>query len=363
MNIIFVENFDFYKKFTSMKTIGGIETNTIDIIHDLRKRGHKIWVLNKEKKPSWIEKESVDIVAASTFDPITFFQVSKYKSKYKDTAAVVIHGHTTVEDLRGNFVPDKPIFNEIFKYWLKLLYGRAHLLITPSEFSKECLINIQTSMTYPIHVVSNGIRIEQFEKQDIYRANFRKFLSQQYDIPADAVVIINVGLSWKRKGVKTFGDVAKEFPEYFFIWVGPINNNPEIDEAIKLDNVIFTGFYDDIREAFYGADLFINTSWVENQGIPLIEAAICKLPIVARDLSAFDWIHHDYSCYKTEDVGDYVKGINKILSDSSYRKKIIENAYNDAIELHDFNKIGEKVEKLYNKAIKIKNIWDRKRNK
>ncbi|NHJ20817.1 MAG: glycosyltransferase [Candidatus Lokiarchaeota archaeon] len=364
MNIIFVENFNIFKKLTKIETIGGIETNTIDIIKDLRKRGHKIWVSNKEKEPSWLEREKVDIIAASTFDPITYLQISKYKKKYKDSAAVVIHGHTTVEDLAGNFLPDKPIFNSIFKYWLKILYRNAHLLITPSDFSKDCIINIQTSMTYPIHVVSNGIHIEEFEKDPSYRVNFRRFLSQQYDVSLDSVVIINVGLSWKKKGVKTFGDVAKEFPEYYFVWVGPINkNNPEIDEARKLKNVIFTGFYDDIREAYYGAEVFINTSWNENQGIPLIEAAICKVPIVARNLSAFDWLTHDYSCYKATSVEDYIMGINKVLSNLDYRKIITDNAYNDAVKLHDFNKIGEKIELLYLKAIKVKKVWESKQNK
>ena len=126
-------------------------------------------------------------------------------------AAVVIHAHTTVEDLAGNFVPDTPIFNTIFKYWLKILYGSAHLLITPSEFSKKCLINIQTSMTYPINVVSNGIWIEKFNKNEDYRINFRNYLFQKYNIPRDRKVIINVGLTWKKKGVKTFGYIFGKF--------------------------------------------------------------------------------------------------------------------------------------------------------
>ncbi|NVM18141.1 MAG: glycosyltransferase family 4 protein [Candidatus Lokiarchaeota archaeon] len=363
MNILFIENFKLYKQLTSLKTIGGIETNTNDVIHDLRQKGHKIWVLNKEVKPIWAQKGEVDIIAASTFDPITLFQISKFKKKYKRRAAVVIHGHTTVEDLAGNFVPDKPIFDKVFKFWLKLLYSQAHLLITPSEFSKECIIKIQTSMTYPIYVVSNGIRIEDFKENKKYRVNFRRFLSQKYDIPEDAVVIINVGLSWKKKGVKVFGEIASKFPEYYFVWVGPISKNPEIDEITKIDNVIFTGFYNDIREAYYGADLLLNTSWVENQGIPLIEAAICKLPVVARDLSAFDWIVHEYSCYKAKNLAEFIEGINKIVSNSNFKKNIVENAYKDAVKLHDFEKIGEKIEKLYIKAIKVKKIWDHKRNK
>jgi len=361
MNIIFIENFQIYKRFTNVKTIGGIETNTKDVISELEKRGHKIWTSSNQEAPEWVNNGEVDIIAASTFDPLTYFQISKYKKKFRDRAAVVIHGHTTVEDLKGNFLPDKPIFNLIFKFWLKILYGTAHLLITPSNYSKKCLEQIQTTMTYPIIPVSNGIRLERFTEKKGYRDNFRNFLNENYEIPKDAKIILNVGLSWKKKGVDTFSEIAKSVPDYYFIWVGPINKNPDIDEAIKLDNVVFTGFYPDIREAYYGADLFLSTSYVENQGIPLIEAAICKLPIVARDLPAYDWVHHEYSCFKAHTLDEFLDGI-KILIDSEEKRNLYTtHAYHDAVELHDFKKIGEKIERLYRKALQIKKIWDKKR--
>ena len=358
MNIIFIENFQIYKRFTNVKTIGGIETNTNDVISELKKRGHNIWTPNSQKEPKWATEGVVNIIAASTFDPITYLQIRKYKKRFQENAAVVLHGHTTVEDLRGNFVPDMPIFNIIFKFWLKVLYGTAHLLITPSNYSKNCLEKIQTKMTYPIIPVSNGIRIEYFSKEDYYWSNFRMFLNKNYNVPSDAKIILNVGLSWKKKGVDTFGEIAKSFPDYYFVWVGPINKNPDIEEALKLENVIFTGFYDDIREAYYGADLFLSTSYVENQGIPLIEAAICKLPIVARDLPAFDWVHHDLSCFKAHNLDEFIKGIKELMNDKKKRAQYTTRAYDDAVKLHDFRKIGEKIEGLYQKAIRIKKIWD-----
>lgn len=365
MNIIFIEQFQIYKKFSNVETIGGIETNTKDVISELRKRGHNIWTPNTQRIPGWVSKGNVDIIAASTFDPLTYFQILKYKKKYNDTAAVVIHGHTTVEDLRGNFVPDMPIFNMIFKFWLKILYGTAHLLITPSHYSKKCLEQIQTSMTYPIIPVSNGIRLEEFEKEDFekenYRTSFRNFLNDNYKVPYDAKIILNVGLSWKKKGVNTFGEIARRFPDYYFVWVGPINKNPDIDQALELDNVIFTGFYPDIRDAYFGSDLFLNTSYVENQGIPLIEAAICKLPIVARDLPAFDWVSHDHSCFKANNINEFTEGIKLLMKDKEKRNLYIKNAYEDAVKYHDFKKIGQKIENLYQKALRIKKIWDHKR--
>ena len=51
MNVIFVEKFNFYKKRSNFKTIGGIETNTNNVINELRLRGHNVWIVSKEPEP------------------------------------------------------------------------------------------------------------------------------------------------------------------------------------------------------------------------------------------------------------------------------------------------------------------------
>lgn len=356
MNIIFIVNFQIYKNSTSIDTIGGIETNTNDVIIELQKRGHRVWNTEKQsKEPEWVSKGNVDVIAASTFDPLTYLNIFKFKRRFEG-AAIVIHGHTTLEDQKGNFLPDIPLFNFILKLWLRFFYGACDLLITPSSYSKKSIENIQKSKKYPIYPVSNGIRIEKFTKKPHFRPNFRNFLKTTYNISQNAKVILNVGLTWKKKGVDKFGKIASSLPNYWFVWVGPINKNSDIDVVKKLDNVIFTGFYDDIREAYYGADLFLNTSYVENQGIPLIEAAICRLPIVASDLPAYDWLTHKTHCWKATSVDEFVSGIEKIMADDKFRAKIVKNAHDKAVKIHDFNKIGTKVEKLYEKAQKIKKI-------
>ncbi|MFX1257897.1 MAG: glycosyltransferase family 4 protein [Promethearchaeota archaeon] len=363
MNIIYIFNFQIYKNLTDIKTTGGIETVANHISKELKNRGHNIWKTHEKKKPEWVKKGLVDIIIAPSFDPLTYLHILKFKKKFKNRAAVVIHGQTTIEDLAGNFLPNKPIFNKILKLWLRIIYGTAHLLITPSEYSKKSIENIQKSMTYPIYAVSSGIEIEKFKNKQEYKGNFRNYLYKKYEVPLNATIIINVGLSWKKKGVGTFSEIAKAFPKYYFIWVGPINKNPEIDEALKLSNVIFTGFYEDIREPYYGADVFLSTSFVETLCLPLIEASLCKIPIVTRNLPAYDWLENDQSCCKADDTGDFIRGIEKMLSDSNFRTKITENAYKKAVKLHDSRNTVSKFELLFKHALLIKKIRDRKRKK
>ena len=51
------------------------------------------------------------------------------------------------------------------------------------------------------------------------------------------------------------------------------------------------------------------------------------------------------------------------MSNTEFRAKIINNAYKKATELHDFNKIGNRIEELYRRALIIKKIWNAKKNK
>jgi 1,2-diacylglycerol-3-alpha-glucose alpha-1,2-galactosyltransferase len=345
--------------FNDIKTIGGIETTTNWIIEELRNRGHNVWVPSEQDTPQWVEEGKVDIICSSSFDPLTFLQLYRFKSKFSDRAAVVQHAHTTYEDLKGNVLPDNPLINKLVKLWIRLLYSQAHLLITPSEYARKRLINIQETRTYPIYSVSSGIIIEKFKKKEQYRTNFRKYLYDKFDIPMDATIILNVGLIWKRKRVDTFGEVAKKLPNYYFVWVGPLENEPDIEEIAKLDNVIFTGFYDDIREPYYGSDVLLCTSEEENLCLPLIEASLCNLPVVARDIEVFKWLTHNKSAFKGDNAEDFVDGINRILSKSEYRKNLINNACKRAKEQHDFRNTVDMIEKYFKKAIKIKQIWDR----
>lgn len=356
LNIIFIENFRIYKRFTNVKTVGGIETNTRDVINSLRNNGHNVWIPNKGKSiPKWVQNNNVDIIASSSFDPLTAYQLWTMRKKYN--AAVIQHAHTTVEDLEGGFLPNIISWGKLTKIYLKYLYNISHMLITPSEFSKNSLKRLKLKKRPPIYVVSNGIKFEKFKEKKEHRENFRKFLNEKYNIPIDGKIILNVGYTWRKKGPDEFFRCAKDLSNYWFVWVGPIKENIYVKKASELKNCIFTGYYDNICEPYYGADVLIYPSYTENQGIPLLEASVCKLPIVVRNIEPFDWLIHCESCYKANNHDEFITGIEKILHDSNFKNKLIKNAYSITDKLHNFKKIIKQIDKLYNRVIKLKNLY------
>ncbi len=350
MKVIFIEEIDFMKQLMKKETMGGIETNTRDVINELRKRGHEVYI-----NTNLPNGERPDVIASSTYGPYAIYKLYSLKEKFK--CACVQHAHTTAEDLQGGFLPNIDLFNKtLIPIYIRKLYSYSHIIITPTEYSAQCLKN--TGINKIIRVLSNGVKLEKFlpEKGVNHKSRFRDFLMDKYKIDHGTPVIVNCGYTWKRKGIDTFYHVAKKLKDYAFVWTGPIVENEYTKASVKVPNLKFTGFYDDVRDVYYGGDIFFFPSYVENQGIPLIEAAVCGIPIVTRDIIPFNWLLHEQHCFKGKTDGEFMNIISKVVEMGAEKNMIIENAKRLAIDLHDFNKIGTRIEEVYYQAESVRKI-------
>ncbi|MBD3186803.1 glycosyltransferase [Candidatus Bathyarchaeota archaeon] len=348
MNILAISEMSLFKKLIirgKNGTLGGIETNHKNLMRGLRKRGHRI-IENK----AFPKGQSPDIIICPTFGPISILMIWFYKRKYN--CACVQHAHTTQDDMAGGFLPDV-----LVKYagtYLKHLYKFSEIIITPSVFSKENLTRLEIPTRPPIYPVSNGVNLAKFKFSERKREEFRQYLNDQHEIDKDRKVILCVSVLWERKGVDVFYHVAKQFPEYEFVWVGNYITAKKLKERYDdLPNITFTGFVDDIVACYCGADAFFFPSRAENQGIPLLEAAACKLPILCRNLPTYSWLKDGIHCLKRDDLNGFVSGLKEIMAGENLRNQLINNAL-DNVQQHDINKIINQVERIYKRAIKLR---------
>jgi len=334
-----------FKKIMKTQTLGGIEVNHKNLMAGLKRRGHII-----------IEDQPVpigaipDIIICPTYGPIALFNIWRKKRQYN--CACVQHGHTTPDDMKGGFMPDSlmPLMN----IYLRNLYRFSEILITPSNFSRQALIKLGIPTKPKIIPVSNGVDLTKFQFSDEKRATFRGFLQEKFGIDVAKPIILCVGVIWARKGLDVFHAVAKQCPGYHFIWVGNyITAKKLVDQCNDLPNLTFTGFVDDIVAAYCGSDVYFFPSRAENQGIPLLEAAACKLPIVCRDLPTYDWIENDVHCLKETTTAGFVTSLKRIIEDKQLRERLIENAHEN-VQNHDIEKILDKVENIYRHAIRLR---------
>ncbi len=316
----------------------GIVNSALRFVKNLQKQGIEVHINGKGY--------DYDIFHFHMPSPDYLYKIKKAKRK---GIKIITHAHVTIEDLKGSFtLTENKRFLKMAKKYIIYFYNQGDLVLTPSEWTKKTLIN--NGVKTPIKVLSNGIENKKFKFSETKRKEFRK----EHKIRKNDLVVYSVGMVFLRKGIDTFVSVAKKMPDINFFWIGKKYNsmfvNPRKTNKILKDlppNCKFLGFVKDIIAAHCGCDMFLFPSYVENQGIVILEAAACESPIIVRDIPVYkDWLFHNKNCLKGVNTDDFVKNIRLLVKDKKIRKKMIKEGKNLASK-NDLNLMTKKLIKNY----------------
>ncbi|MEF8847595.1 MAG: glycosyltransferase family 4 protein [Candidatus Thermoplasmatota archaeon] len=287
------------------------------------------------------KKNGYDILHIHSFGPLSMLKAMKEKEP------VVMTTHTIPDEISLLYRGGKYIQN-IFEKYLKSVYNQADLLISPSNFAKNRLkeIGVKTK----IIVESNGIKKEKFIRSTQKRKKFR----EKYGIKEDETVIGCVGLPSKRKGLDIFKKVAKKHPDKKFIWIGENIYNKFLKDYKYLkkinekpqENLILTGFVDDIQAAYSAMDIFMLPTMIETEGLVVLEAISSDLPVITSRIDGLKWIKEKKQCLKASTVEEYAKAINEILRNPLITKKIIGNS-KKLLSQKDIEKVIPRIINIY----------------
>ena len=230
---------------------------------------------------------------------------------------IIYYGHSTMEDFRNSFKGSN-FFAPLFRAWIKFCYNRGDVILTPTEYSRSLLIGY--GIRKPIIALSNGIDIGQFVPDIEKRKSFRR----KYHLPEDKKVILSVGHYIERKGILEFIEMARKMPDMQFLWFGytspqliPVKVQKAMEEAPA--NIRFPGYVapDALREAYQGSDLFCFMSHEETEGIVVLEALACKIPVLLRDIPVYEgWLENGVNVYKAAHMNEFVRTAENILNGS-----------------------------------------------
>lgn len=309
-------------------------------------------IYNTKKMLQLLESEGIrfyensfricDIMHAQTFGPIAFAMALAYKFRRKK---VIIHAHTTPEDVKDSYRGSN-FLSKCIKEYLSFYYNLADVCIAPSEYTKNVLLKTLNLKTH-IVVLSNGIDLSAFSNDPSLAAIFRKRWKLHND-----PVILSIGFAFIRKGIIDFIEVAKRLPYYKFVWAGRILDDlflPRGTQNVIKNapaNVIFTGKISNIQEALSAADVFVFPSYEENQGIAVLEAAACGLPIVMRALPVYVDYEDDVNCLKFHTIDEFTSAVEELILDKPKAKMLGRNA-RSAVEKHDLHVVGRKLLDVY----------------
>ncbi len=294
---------------------GGIFSSAAKLAGCLRKKG-----VDVEINGSGYD---YDIIHSHT--PLLFSLLKLRKSKRRGIK-VITHAHTTAEDAKGSWTLTEydSVLNAAGRY-LTFFYNHADLVLTPSGWTKETLR--RRNVTRPIRVISNGVDTRIFRYSNAGRRRFR----HEYGIGSRDTVVYCAGFVYIRKGIETFAEVARRFPDARFLWIGKrypslfvgFSKIPRVLDRIP-DNMQLLGYVDGIVDAHCGSDVLLFPSYVENQGITVLEAMACKRPAVVRDLPSYkSWgFAHEKDCMMASSPDEFAESLSGVLEDKRLRKRL-----------------------------------------
>ncbi len=182
---------------------------------------------------------------------------------------------------------------------LKYRY-RIDRVIAVSEAIRRGLI-AQGLPPERVVTVHSGIDLDRFARGD--RARFRRALAAMSgSCPPEAFLIGTVGHLAAHKGLDCFLDAvalaSRELPELRYVVVGRGERETAIRRRVMRlglsEQVVFTGFLDDMPDVFAGLDLLVLAS-TSGEGSPAVlkEAMASGTPVVAAGLDGVEEIVED----------------------------------------------------------------------
>ncbi|MDI6826591.1 MAG: glycosyltransferase [Candidatus Aenigmarchaeota archaeon] len=311
-----VENFGYFKYL-------GSYTASVNLANALKKRGIDVQFNTSN--------QGFDIVHAHTFGPLVLKRFIGRKEVF------VLTAHSIPSVNVGNVIGGQKLWNFVYRK----IYNLFDHIIAPTNFSKNELESM--GIHKEITVIPNLIYSENFRFDEEKRQRFRNSNS----ISDDDILVLMVGQKTPRKGVYDFIEIAKNLPEFKFIWVGGIpykyfssdyNRIRRVTNR-KTNNLKFLGFVKDITEAYCGADIFLFPSYAEIFSLVPLEASSIGLPILMRKLKVYEEVYGNLPAY-CSNITEFIQTL-KQLENENTRKKLAKSCKKISIKYSDNNVVGK----------------------
>ncbi len=285
------------------------------------------------------------IVHINTVLPDSIVEALKAKQRGQK---VVWFAHSTQEDFRNSF-PGSNFLAPLFRLWITFCYQIGDIIIAPTEYSKKLLRCY--GIKKPIYVISNGVDTDYFTADSSAHSKLREKLF----LDDSTKIVVSVGLPIERKGILEFIETAKKMPDVIFLWYGSLSHSlmgKNVQRAIDTapDNFHFMGYVpqDELLLAYQGSDAFLFLSHEETEGIVVLEALACQIPVILRDIPVYDgWLKNRESVYKINNDVEFVGCINEALDSSSDSVINIKKHGREVAESRDYKMSGKKLLQIY----------------
>lgn len=296
-------------------------------------------------------REKIDIVHLILPTPLSAISSRVAKSL---NIGLISHSHSQPENIflhLPKFLRLKFIDNLYNKY-LSWIYKKADAIIYPSIFAKKHLEKLNKGIREEI--ISNGVDRSFFKKISQYDDFIDKF-----NLLKNEKKIIYVGRLHPEKSVETLIKsmyyVSKNLEDVHLYIVGSGHQRDKLERLskdLKLNKkVTFLGKIsnEDLVKAYSFCDLFVLPSLAELEGMVVLEAISCGLPIVianSKQSASVDFVKENGLLFDPENEEDLCLKILWMFNNPSKMLEMSKRSL-ELSEKYDINESVRKLEDLY----------------
>jgi len=248
----------------------------------------------------------------------------------------------------------------ISKWYSKSFADSADEVIFPTIKVKKAFDGY--GYTKSAHIIPTGIYLEKFRRSN-FKDNFFEDMRENLEINKDDFVLLFLGRMSREKSVcallDEFQKIAKSKDNVKLLLVG---GGPDLnyfkdyaDELGVGDKLICTGMVPPFEVGFYYqiADLFVNFSVTETQGLTYIEALASGVPLLVKyDDNLEGVIDQGVNGFSFTDDLDFTPLFNKIYKDKDLFNEITKNSSEACIEKFSAENYALNVLEIYNSLLK-----------
>lgn len=324
--------------------------------------------------------------------PIDFKPRDFFDFKLRNEINRLIHGeqvnliHTHQTTLLGSLIPwvvrnpniviiaSRHLMN---RHWKRnpfhaFLYRRLDSLVVMSETLKQNVLETHFLKERQLKVIAHGIDFEVFDPHRIQRDILRK----QWGADDQTVVLGVVGRIDPDKGQGVFlkavaglEDQMKNQYKLKYVIVGEptldrkstyMEELQQLIEQLHIkENVVFTGFLENIAEVMGALDIFVMPSREEAFGLVAIEAMAMERPVVISNAgSAKEIVRNEQFglLFRPMDAFDLRRKLIQLLSDPAKRIEMGKKARHYVMETYNRQMRVQKTLELYERCLRRRGL-------
>lgn len=280
----------------------------------------------------------------------------KVSNAHKKPYVITAHGSYAV----------RPLFRSPEDEYLKQAYAKAAIVLTPSQFTADCLKKY-VSPEINTRVVLNGVNYEKFQSP---------FAGEkERETYGKGPVILDVGELKPRKGqdilIKAIRSVVKHYPDLRVVLIGADGWDgylQKLSQKLRVsENVHFLGKVteEELIAHYQLCDLFVHVprrikNKFEGFGLVYLEAGACGKPVIGSKSGGVP------DAVKDNQTGILVsennwrataKAILRVLRDKSLTQRLGEGGREYACSL-TWESYTEKMKTIYSEILGLYKRWD-----